>query len=592
MSRTLRASRYLRQGNASLARFITDNLWDLDLDETLDYYKWLGANRNTRDADRALLACNDRFYLLTQLCGRKDAIHPWVFARCREVETEPDGFLDLWARGHYKSSLITFAGVLQEALVDPEITVGIFSFNKDSATKFLRQLKDEIEQNETLRRIFKDVLWERPKVDSPKWSEADGLTFRRKGNPKESTISAWGLIDAMPTGSHFRLMVYDDVIEQKHVTNEEMVKKATDRWELSNNLGVGEKTRRWHIGTRYTFADTYGVLLERKILKARVYPATSNGLLTGKPVLFSEDHWAHVKINQRSTCPAQMLQNPVAGSEATFNVAWFRPYELIPSAMNVYIMGDPAAGPSAKHDRTAIAVIGIDPQNNKYLLDGVRHRMKQSERWKWLRRLYVKWREFPGVQTLRVGWERYGLQSDLEYFEEKMREEKDEKRRFVIDEIAWPREGEHSKNARIGRLQPDMEGSKFYLSWYVFHETHGECSWKIEPQSNVPIVFNPARVENAPKRENAPVDGMWLTKKQRAAITVGKPWQVPEAIKRVDEQGAIYDVTRCAFEEMRFHPFGTKDDFIDAMSRLYDMEPSPAVQLDQVNPEFPSYPDA
>src|SRR4051812_22020957 len=138
---TLRGTRYANDGNSRLQDFIVNELPFLDLAETLKFYK---VACDLPQLSRALLGCNDRYFLLTALCRRFDALHSWIFTRCREVEHAPDGFLDLWARFHYKSSLGTFAGVLQEIVCDPEITIAIMSCTNEVAEPFLVQLQQEM----------------------------------------------------------------------------------------------------------------------------------------------------------------------------------------------------------------------------------------------------------------------------------------------------------------------------------------------------------------------------------------------------------------------------------------------------------------
>jgi hypothetical protein len=122
-----------------------------------------------------------------------------MLARIREVQNEPDGHLDLWARDHRKSTIITFAKTIQDILAshgdDPlphwqgmEPTFGIFSHTRGIASEFVRQIKQELEQNDILRALFPDVLYENPERDAPRWSVQNGLTVRRRSNPKEATV--------------------------------------------------------------------------------------------------------------------------------------------------------------------------------------------------------------------------------------------------------------------------------------------------------------------------------------------------------------------------------------------------------------------
>jgi phage terminase large subunit-like protein len=584
----LHGQRYLRDHPTSikLGEFIVDELPYLDYKEACRWYRYHVPSMV--QADQALLGCNDRFFLLTTLLGREDAMHPWLFARAREVEADPDDHLDLWAREHFKSSLITCTGSIQEIMRDPDITIGLFSHTKPIASAFLAQIQREFETNEQLKATYPDVCWDEPRKEAPLWSRDRGIIVKRRSNPKEATVEAHGLVDGQPTSRHFKLRIYDDVVTRESVTTPEMIRKTTEAWELSDNLSSGARARKQMAGTRYHFGDTYGVILEEgRGLKPRVYTATDDGTLSGNPVLYSKEWWAKKKQAQRSTISAQMLLNPVAGNEAMFRAEWLKPYEVRPTILNVYIMVDPSKGRTKNSDRTAIAVVGVDVGGNRYLLDGVRHRMPLSERWGHLKRLYEKWQKAIGVQIVTVGYERYGAQTEDEVI--RQWQERD-KVSFELHELAWPREGGHSKPDRVERLEPDFRSGRFYLPGVVYYPNmsgqDGLATWSIKP----PAKDEKGRViEGTAKVTYQPYRGQ--TRAQMACERSGQGYRVMGAIRAIDEDRNVYDVTRALIEEMMLFPFSPKDDLVDAVSRLYDLEPRPAVAFETELAEIPVFED-
>ena len=497
------------------------------------------------------LAADDRFFLLTMLLHRRDAWNPWIYKQCRMVEAEPDGCLDLWFRESYKSTIITFAGIIQEIIRDPEITIGILSHNNQVAGNFLTQIKMELEGNEDLKRVFPDIFWQEPRREAVRWSVDGGIVVKRKGNPKESTLEASGLVDGMPTGKHYRLRVYDDVVTDKSVGTPEQIAKTTYAWGLSDNLGArgpDGHSRAWHVGTRYHFGDTYQTMLDRGILKARVYPATDTGLVSGKPVLFSQEVWDRkCKTQADELIACQMLLNPAAGAQAMFQEEWLCFSDIRPSTLNIYIMCDPASSRKAGSDRTAIPVIGVDGSGNRWLLDGYHHRMSLSERWEAIRQLRRKWMKIAGVRLVKVGYERYGMTSDIEYMQEMMRINKDS---FTIHELAYPSEGGGSKKDRIQRLQPYFKQGMFFLPAVITREVDGK------------------RVKS-------------LSSAQREMIDDGQPSRVYEPVYRRNEKGEMYSLNKNFLDEYLVYPYSVHDDLLDAMSRIQDMEVSNPVTVRQ-----------
>jgi phage terminase large subunit-like protein len=323
------------------------------------------------EAAQRKLCITDLFYFLTIALKRKDADHDWLYARCREVQASPDGHLDLWARDHYKSTIITYALTIQDILRDPESTVGIFSHTRPIAKAFLEQIKRELETNEYLQDLFPEVLYKKPQTEAPKWSLDSGIIVKRKSNPKEATVEAWGLVDGQPTSRHFSHQIYDDVVTLESVNTPDQIAKTTRAWELSLNLEFKEE---WLVYYE-TLGDT--------------------------------------------------------------------------SKWNKYILVDPAHSKKNSADYTVMEVIGLAPDQNYYRLDAVRDRMNLTQR---TNKLF----ELHRIHNPRsVGYERYGMQSDIEHIQTEM-----ERRnyRFQITELG----GTLAKEDRIKKLIPVYEQKRFY----------------------------------------------------------------------------------------------------------------------------------
>ncbi len=408
------------------------------------------------------LCRNDLFYLLVAVCKRKDMDHPWLFARCREVCENPNGYLDLWARDHYKSTIITFGLSMQDILAshgdDPEpryegreATIGIFSYNRPIAKAFMRQIKFEFETNDELRDLFPDVLYQNPTKESPKWSEDDGIVVRRRTNPKEATVEAWGAIDGMPTSKHFLIRVYDDLITKEAVTTPEMIQKVTTAWELSDNLGTDGGVYRI-IGTRYALHDTYRAMMDRGV-PDRIYPCTSDGSEDwSKAVLRSAEFLAGKRRRQGPyTFGAQMLLNPTADKAQGFKREWLQYWKATHyNNLNRIIIVDPASKKKKTSDYTTMWVIGLGGDQNFYIIDCIRDRLNLVERAKNLFHLHRTYR------PIAVGYEEYGLQADIEHYNYVMGLQN---YRFGITPLG----GSVAKEDRIKGLVPVFEQKRIFL---------------------------------------------------------------------------------------------------------------------------------
>ena len=398
-----------------------------------------------------VLAQADLYYLLVRCCRRTDMLHEFAFERCREVEANPDGYLDLWAREHYKSTIITFGLTIQDILKDPDITFGIFSHTRPIAKAFLRQIMRELEGNKILHGAFPDILWGEDTRAAPKWSEDDGIIVRRKSNPNEATIEAWGLVDGQPTSKHFKVLLYDDVVVAGSVTTPEMITKTMTELERSYNLGTTPGIKR-AAGTRWHFNDAYRTVIDRGTFSSREHPGRVGGSEEGESVFWPEEtHRTKRRDMGPYTYAAQILLNPKADALQGFKREWLRKYKRIDhERLNWYLCVDAASSKKKGSDYTSMWAVGLGRDGNYYAVPEVRDRLNLKER---SDRLFDLHRKYKPKQ---VRYEKYGLMADIEHMQSRM---ENENYRFQITEVG----GQTSKADRIKRLIPLFEAGRVWI---------------------------------------------------------------------------------------------------------------------------------
>jgi hypothetical protein len=375
------------------------------------------ADKKVKDKDyyRALVL-DDLWFIVYFVMGIEKANHPFVVQVCNEIQEGDDSYtLDVWAREHFKSSILTIAETIQYQLKYPDKATGIFSYVAPAAKKFLFEIKQTFENSEILQACFPDVVWSAKNIkDAPVWSLDAGLVLKRKSNRKEPSISAYGLTEGMPTGLHFDRMIFDDVVTEDIGQSIEIMEKVKTKFDSAQNLGTEGGVHRV-IGTFYHYEDPLMYIKNKKdadgvpVYKCRLKPATVDGTPSGEPVLLSQERLD--KLKHTKTFFAQQLCNPTPVGTQRLNPEFLKEVnnKFIPSNITKVMVIDPAGG-SGKGDSWAILTVGIEATqddigaSNIYILDACIEPMTDSAAIDQIVRMYLN-----GGHITSIGIEKVAL---------------------------------------------------------------------------------------------------------------------------------------------------------------------------------------
>jgi hypothetical protein len=363
------------------------------------------------------LILDDLFFIIYFVMEIPIANKKFVVDACKEMEDGPKTMtLDVWAREHFKSSIITIAETIQYHLKNPEHCTCIFSYKKPAAEDFLDSIRKTYEK-EILIRCFPDILYQKPDTQAPSWSLQNGITLKRSGvSRKESTVETSGLVEGMSTGKHFERRIYDDVETADIAENPDQMDKCFSRFEMSDNLGVDGGTERV-IGTYYSHSGTLVRIRDKKNIDdspmyiTRIKPATDDGTIDGKPVFLSQKRLDKLKTSGHFN--SQQLCDPTPTGIRKLEGSLLRDIEpeFIPKNLFKFMVVDQAGDDTdGKGDSWAFHVIGVEPKTDDIgtskiiILDSMISPLRETEAIEEIVRMYLR----NGI-ILQTGIEKVGI---------------------------------------------------------------------------------------------------------------------------------------------------------------------------------------
>lgn len=361
-----------------------------------------------------------------------------VLGQCHEDVcnwwTRPDAKshqLLLFPRDHGKSRLIAYR-VAWELTKNPTIRVLYISATANLAEKQLGFIKG-ILTSDTYTRYWPDHV-NADEGKRTRWTNSEialDHPLRKKENVRDPSVFTGGLTTSL-TGMHCDIAVLDDVVVYENAYTGEGRNKVKSQYSLLSSI-EGADAKEWVVGTRYHPADLYNDLLQmtedifteegEKIGEENIYeiferPVEDRGDGTGQflwPRSQRKDgKWFGFNMQvlakkrgqylDKGQFRAQYYNDPSDPDNVPVGSDKFQYYEqkhlrqengywfFRDNRLNVFAAVDFAFSLSKKADYTAIVVVGIDADNNVYVLDIDRFRTDRiSDYFEHILHLSNKW---------------------------------------------------------------------------------------------------------------------------------------------------------------------------------------------------------
>ena len=427
-------------------------------------------------------AKTDLYFLCKFVLGFND-MEPEPHARICEAITSPAQHkLFVGSRGILKTTICTIGHSIQLALNNDKARILITQANEDSARCTLGMIRSLWDNCKLLRDLFPEKVPTKSQKQFGKWSDK----WMQLNSPfvfPDPTYRAAGAGTNL-TGTHWTNIKRDDIVSAKKdsVTGEliapspEDIEKAIGMHKLTLGLMVDPSTTTVDdICNRWAVYDFVRYLLDTEPYEDEEndnyrYMKLSCGYGEEKPIWpqrFSMDSLEEIKRKQGSYYFSTQYEcAPMDSDRAMFKRKYLRYYTIKESEnyatlppmdeLKIYAIMDQAQKIAVKACYTAVVVVGIDMDNNWWVLDVVRQRINAPDKIDLIFQLADQWNIYsPNI---------FGVEANLaqnilvEWLDQ---EQKKRGKSLNIQRLIPP--NHISKDARIEALIPYFEQGRIYL---------------------------------------------------------------------------------------------------------------------------------
>lgn len=316
--------------------------------------------------------------------------------------------LTLFPRDHQKSRMVAYR-VAWELTKNPTLRILYISATANLAEKQLGFIKGLL-TSEIYRRYWPNHV-ERDEGRRSKWTNSEialDHPLRKSENIRDPSIFTGGLTTSL-TGLHCDIAVLDDVVVYENAYTGEGRNKVKSQYSLLSSI-EGAEAKEWVVGTRYHPADLYNDLMQmsediydeegNKVSEQPIYEVferavEDRGDGTGEflwPRQQRKDgKWFGFDMKilakkrgqylDKSQFRAQYYNDPSDPDNVPIGSDKFQYYDkkhlrldngfwfFRDRKLNVFASADFAYSLGKRSDSTAIVVIGVDFENNVYVLD-------------------------------------------------------------------------------------------------------------------------------------------------------------------------------------------------------------------------------